>query len=170
MVKTSVIVIGSVVVLGVAGTLSAQNNGNPSILAAVQALQSTVNSLVTTISGINTTVNTIAASTGEGNVLFTPSVVAFPPDTLICNATNVSGATRNVTLQLLNGNGGAVLASASGDVASASTIRAEFVPGAAGVRAICKIAVNNGVKSDVRGAVATYAAANASDKGIVAAF
>jgi hypothetical protein len=169
--RKSAIALVTVAVLGAAATLSAQNNGNPSILAVVQALQSTVNSLVTTISGINTTVNTIAASTGEGSVLFTPSVFAVGPDTLICSVTNVSDSAKNVTIQLLNANGGAVLVPNTVTLGALSTSTVAVTAQASGLRGICKITVNNGgVKSDVRGALAMYATATSSDKDIVAAF
>ena len=174
--KLSASVLGVVVFASVA-TLSAQNSGNPSILAAVQAVQTSLNalatkvtSLVTTVNTINTNVTNIAASTGEANFLFTPTLVGFPPDTLICAATNVTSASRNVSVQLLNGNGGAVLASASGNLSPASTTNVTNVPGAAGIRAFCKITVNDGVKSDVRGVLSLYSAATASDKDPLPAF
>ena len=176
-VKTSALVLGTIALVGVA--LSAQDNsGNPSILAVVQSVQSTVtsivttlSSLVTTVNSINSTVNTINASTGEGNVLFTPSLVAFPPDTLICTVTNVSDASRNVSLQLQNGNTGAVISSATLSLNPGQTIGATGVPSAGGLRAFCRITVNNGgVKSQVRGVLALFSASNGSDKDPVAAF
>ena len=174
--KLSAAVFGVVAFLSVA-TLSAQNNGNPSILAAVQAMQASLNSLatkitslVTTVNTINTNVTTISASTGEGNVLFTPTLVGFQPDSLVCSVTNVSNATRSVTLQLLNGNGGAVLSALSGNLGPGTTRFATALTDASGLRAFCKITVNDGVKSDVRGVLALYAAATASDKDPVAAF
>lgn len=176
-VKVSALALGTLVFVGLAGTLSAQNNGNPSILAAVQAVGATVNSIVTSLASLttsintlNTTVNTINASTGVGNTLFTPSLVGFAPDTLICSVTNVSSAPRSVTLQLLNANGGAVLASSSGSLDPGTTTNASILTGVAGTRGICRILVSNGVKSDVRGVLALYAAANASDKDPVAAY
>ncbi len=169
------------VVVGVAlvgaVSLSAQNNGNPSILAAVQAvgsslssLTTTITSLVSTVNSINTTVNAINTTTAEGNVLFTPSLVAFAPDTVICTVTNVSSASHNLTVQLLNGNTAAVLQTQTTPLAAGTSTSVTSPAGAGGLRAFCKITVNDGGKSAVRGVMALFAGATASDREPVAAY
>ena len=170
----------ALVVVGLVTTLSAQgsndNNGNPVILQAVQAVQSTVDSLATTVgslvtavSSLTTTVNNINTATSPGNTLFTPALVGFPPDTLICTVTNVSSAPRNVTTQLINGNTTALVSQTTTTLNPGFSTSALGTPPSAGLRAFCKVTVNNGVKTDVRGVLAMFGAATASDKDPIAA-
>ncbi len=173
--KVCGVVVGVVLVGAV--SLSAQNNGNHSILAAVQAVSSslislatTVTSLVSTVNSINTTVTAINTSTAEGDVLFTPTLVAFQPDTLICSVSNVSSASRNVSVQLVNGNTGVTIGTTAVNISPNTSTSAAASAPAGGLRAFCKITVNNGVKSDVRGVLAMFGAATASDRDPVPAF
>lgn len=115
-------------------------------------------------------VASLANATAETNHLFTPTLVGFAPDSLICSAVNVSSESRQVTVQLVNGNGGALLNSVSGTINGGSTLSSTVLAGTGGIRAFCEITVANGVKSDVRGALALYSAANASDKDPIPAF
>ena len=94
-------------------------------------------------------------------------MLVFGPDNFTCNATNVSSAQRNVTVELINGQTAAV----------AAQIIANLEPGhstslgvTSGYIRFCKIAVNNGVKTDVRGAMAIYGGAGSqSDRNPIAA-
>ena len=88
-------VVLALVVVGFVATLSAQgNNGNPAILQAVQAVQSTLNSLV---------------AITQGKTLFTPPLYIQAPDSLLCSVANVSSTLRNVTTQLIDVSNGTVL-------------------------------------------------------------
>jgi hypothetical protein len=169
--RVGMIAIASLVAVGtLAGTLSAQgNNGNPSILQAVQAVQGTVNSLVTTLNSLVTTVNGINTATTPGNVLFTPAVIALPPDAFSCSAVNVSAVTHSVSVQLIDGNTGALLSSSTLPKPAGQTNGAFFTAGSGGTRAFCKITVNDGTKNDVRGSLALFGSATASDKDPIAA-
>jgi hypothetical protein len=147
-------VVLALVVVGLVATLSAagDNNGNPAILQAVQALQSTIDSLVTAVSSLTTTVDNINTATTPGNTLFTPPLLVFQPDAFTCNVTNVSSAQRNVTVQVINN---------SAVVARNITVILE--PGnstslgaSSNFLGFCKITVNNGVKTDVRGVLAMF--------------
>src|SRR5262245_25008288 len=108
-------------------TLSAQDNqgnANP-VLVAVRALQTTMNGLAITVgafatkddeintatAAINTATTAINTATTEGTFLATPSIAGASPEFFICSATNVSSEPRNVQVQLVNGNTGAVFAS-----------------------------------------------------------
>lgn len=61
--RSSAVAVVALVIVGLVATLSAQgskdNNGNPAILQAVQALQGTVNSLTTTVNSLATAVSSI---------------------------------------------------------------------------------------------------------------
>ena len=163
----ALLVVGLVATLSAAAGDDAGNNGNPTILQAVQALQSTVNSLVTAVSSLTTTVDNIDTATTPGNTLFTPSLFVVAPDNFSCNVTNVSSAQRNVTVQLINGNSAAV-------AAQITTILEPGRSSSLGVTSnflgFCKITVNNGVKTDVRGALAIFGGAGgSSDRNPIAA-
>lgn len=171
-------IIALFVVVGLAVGLSAQeNNGNPTILAAVRAIQDTldgtvptVGGLVTTVNGLVTTLNNFIASQAPLNTAFTPPVVAFAPDTLFCTATNVNAAARTIRVQLINGNTAAALAENSPtgtSVGPGLSTAASFA--ATSTRAFCKVTVSNGNKTDVRAVLALFAAGNASDKLVIAA-
>ena len=167
--RSSAVVLALVVVVGLVATLSAagDNNGNPAILQAVQAVQSTVNSLLTAVSSLTTTVNNINTATTPGNTLFTPPLTVVAPDNFACSATNVSSAQRNVTVQLINGNSAAVAAEFTGILEPG---RSSSLGVTSGFLGFCKITVNNGVKSDVRGVLAIFGGAGgSSDRNPVAA-
>lgn len=74
-------------IIGLGGTVSAQNSGNPEILHALQVVQTTLNSTVTTL-------NAIDSSMALGNTLFTPMVVQVSLEIVSCSAVNVSAADR----------------------------------------------------------------------------
>lgn len=177
--KTYAFVIALFIVAGLAVALSAQadNPGNPTILATVQAVQSslsgavtTLNGLVTTVNGLVTTLNTFIASQGPGNTAFTPAAVAFTPDTFICTATNVNAAPRTIRVQLINGNTGAVLVENSpAGISVNSSLSTAAAFAATSTRAFCKVTVSNGNKTDVRAVLALFAAGTASDKLVIAA-
>ena len=184
--RKSAVAVASVVLLVVlSSNLSAQNNGNPSILAAVQAVQATLNglvgsgsSLVTTVNGLvssvaslATTVASIKTDTTEGSSLATPSITFFQPDSVVCSVTNVNANNRSVELQLINANTAAVISSAtSPNLGTSRTSNLTSPAPANGIRVYCKITVQNGVKSDVRGAIALFTGASGSDKDGYAAF
>jgi hypothetical protein len=164
-------VVLALVVVGLVATLSAQgskdNDGNPAILLAVQALQSTVNSLVTAVSSLTTTVDNINTETTAGNTLFTPPLFVVAPDNFTCSVTNVSSEQRNVTVQLINGNSAAVAAEITTSLEPGHSSSLGVTSGFLG---FCKITVNNGVKTDVRGALAIFGGAGgSSDRNPVAA-
>jgi hypothetical protein len=153
------------VAAGLAARLSAQadNNGNPTILQAVRAVQSTLDGLVTTLNAFITT-------QAPGNVSFTPAVVAFAPDTIICTATNVTAAARTIRVQVINGNTAASLAENSPTgISTGSGLSTAAAITATSTRAFCKVTVVNGTKTDVRGVLALFAASTASDKLVIAA-
>ena len=173
-VKIGLIVLASFVGLAaLAVTSSAQgnNNGNPSILQAIQALQGTVNGLVTNVNSLTTTVNNIDESTTSGNVLFTPPIVAFVPDTLSCTVTNVTDVARAVTITLIDGNTAATLTTTSTTIGPGLSSAVFKLASAGGTRAFCRIEVTspNGSKHDVRGVLALFGASNASDRDPIAA-
>jgi hypothetical protein len=151
------------VVASLAVRLSAapdDNNGNPTILAAVLAVQSSLNGLVTTL-------NNFIAASAPGNTRITPPVVAFAPDTIFCTATNVSAASKNIRVQVINANTAATLfdtGAAGSPVSPNLSTAGSAAGGAAGTRAICKFTVVNGTKDDIRAVLALFAASNASDK------
>jgi hypothetical protein len=158
------------VMVVLATTLFGQdNNGNPSILQAVQAVHATLDGLVSTLASLVTTVNNINTATTEGNVLATPTVVVFPPEKLTCAVTNLNAAVRNATVQLMNGNTGSVLTQVTTNIPTNITLQISHTPPASGTRVFCKVTVNNGVKSDLRAGTALFAADNASDKDVVVA-
>ena len=162
--KMHALAIALCIVAALAVGLSAQgNNGNPTILAAVRAVQDTLDGLVTTL-------NSFVASQAPGNTAFTPAVVAFTPDTFICTATNVNAASRTIRVQLINGNTGAALVENSPNgIAVGSNLSTAAAFAATSTRAFCKVTVSNGNKTDVRAVLALFAAGTASDKLVIAA-
>jgi hypothetical protein len=175
--KTYAALAALVVVAGLAVRLSAapdDNNGNPTILEAVLAVQSTIDGavpaltgLVSTVNGLVTTLNNFIAASAPGNTRTTPPVVAFAPDTIFCTATNVSAASKNIRVQVINANTAATLfdtGAAGSPVSPNLSTAGSAAGGAAGTRAICKFTVVNGTKDDIRAVLALFAASNASDK------
>jgi len=158
------------VVASLAVRLSAapdDNNGNPTILAAVLAVQSSLSGAITTLNGLVTTLNNFIAASAPGNTRITPPVVAFAPDTIFCTATNVSAASKNIRVQVINANTAATLfdtGAAGSPVSPNLSTAGSAAGGAAGTRAICKFTVVNGTKDDIRAVLALFAASNASDK------
>jgi hypothetical protein len=158
-------VVALVVVTGFAVRLSAQtdNSGNPTILQAVHAVQSSLDGLVSTL-------NAFIAAQAPRNVSFTPPVVAFAPDTFICTATNVSAEARTIRVQVINGNTATTLVENSpAGISVGSGLSTAAAIAATSTRAFCKITVGNGDKTDVRGALALFASGSASDKLVIAA-
>jgi hypothetical protein len=161
--KTYVALAALVVVAGLAVRLSAapgDNNGNPTILEAVLAVQSTLNGLVGTV-------DSLVTATAPGNTRATPPVVAFTPDTIFCTATNISATSKNIRVQVINANLGTILSDtgAAGTPTSPNTSTAgSTAAGAGGTRAICKFTVVNGTKDDIRGVLALFSGATASDR------
>jgi hypothetical protein len=158
------------VVVACAATLSAQGT-NPNIFAAVQAVQTTLNSLVTTVNSLVTTVNRIDTAVTEGNVLFTPPGYTSSPNVLSCTATNVVAEQRSIKLQLFNpGTGELVVDGTLLPIAPGHSANVFAPAGPAGtVRAFCKITVVDGVKSDVRAVLSIFDMVNLGDKLLIAA-
>jgi hypothetical protein len=167
--KTTYAVLAAlVIVASLAMRLSAQdgNSGNPTVLGAVQAIQSTLNGLVGTVESLETTLNNHIAGDAPGNTRITPPVVGFPPDTIFCTATNVSATSKNLRVQVINANNGAMLfdTGATGFPTSPNGSTAgSAASGVGGTRAICKFTVVNGTKDDIRGALALFSSGTASD-------
>src|SRR5262245_15641868 len=173
--KTHAALAAAVVAAGLTTTLSAQgNNGNPTILEAVLEIQSAVgrlatglSSLQTTLDGLVSTVDAFIASSAPGKAAITPPVVAFAPDTIFCTATNVSAATKNIRVQVINANTAGILfdSGAAGTPVSPNlSVAGAAAGGASGTRAICKFTVVNGVKTDIRAVLALFASGATSDK------
>ena len=162
--KTYVAITIVLIVTGLAVRLSAQagdNNGNPTILQAVQRIGVALDNLQDTLNGF-------IASTAPGNTLTTPALVGFAPDAISCTATNVSDAQRTVRVQLINANTGAIVTGFADVVAPNHAIGTFLSATAGGIRAICKVTVIDGVKTDVRGVLAMFAG-NQSDRVVIAA-
>jgi ABC-type oligopeptide transport system substrate-binding subunit len=164
MMKTSVLVLGTVVLVGLGGAVSAQSKDDASLIAALRAVPSTIDSmeasigsLAATVNQITSTFNAVTAVSDDTNVLFTSTQVALRSDSLACTVTNVSNGWLNVTVQLLNAYGGAELAAFTADISSGWT-RAVFKPSSNTqiLEAFCKITVNNGTKNQVRGNLKRY--------------
>jgi hypothetical protein len=143
------------------------NAGNPTILGAVQGVQSTLNGLVGQVNSLVTALNNFIAASAPGNTRTTPPVVAFTPDTIFCTATNISATSKNIRVQVINANTAATLfdtGAAGSPVSPNLSTAGSAAGGAAGTRAICKFTAVNGTKDDIRGVLALFAASNASDK------
>jgi hypothetical protein len=150
--KIASVVVGLAMILGLTtAALSAQGGENP-IVAALNAVQSTLSELVTAVNNLDT---------AEGNVLFTPTLFVFetnPSEGLGCVATNVTDAVRSIQVQIIN-NSGTVLNQVGANVPPNGRISPliAFPPNGTGaLAAFCKITVVDGVKSDVRGSMATF--------------
>jgi hypothetical protein len=145
---------------------AAQEPQQFSLTFILRSIQDTLRNLVTSVNNLNTAV-------AEGNVAFTPTVLAFPPDKAVCSAVNVSAATHSVNLQAINGSTGAVLLQGTGTVDPGHTIVFSVLPlpptspPPLSQRVFCRIEVIDGVKSDVRGALAL--ASSGSDRDPIAA-
>jgi hypothetical protein len=173
--KTFAAVAALIIVAGLAVGLSAQadNNGNPTILQAVRDVQSSLDGaatsltgLVSTVDGLVTTLNAFIAASAPGNTRITPPVVAFPPDTIFCTVTNVSAISKNLRVQVINANSGAMLfdtGAAGFPTGPNGSTAGSAVSGVGGTRAICKFTVVNGTKDDIRGGLALFSSGTASD-------
>ncbi len=141
--RTCVATITLLAVVGFAGTAYAQgpndNNGNPTILQAVQNLQSTLNAL--------------SASTSLGNTRFTPSAFVLAPDMVSCEAVNVSAATQTVRVQLINGIG--TLIGDTGNSSTAAGVTFGLAQAGSGL-VYCKITVVGGSRTDIRGSLGFF--------------
>jgi hypothetical protein len=118
------------------------------------------------VNGLVTTLDNFIAADAPGNTRITPSVVAFSPDTIFCTATNISATSKNLRVQVINANLGTILSDtgAAGIPTSPNTSTAgSTASGAGGTRAICKFTVVNGTKDDIRGVLALFSGATASD-------
>ena len=157
--RAGLIALASLAAVGaLAGTLSAQGSGNPTILQAVQALQGTVNSLSATIDALVTTVNGINTSITPGNVRFTPATQVAAPDSVACVVTNVSAVTHTVNLELLSGGGGFPLYNVPQTVFPGGSLGISFAPVATSLLS-CKFTVTDGTKNDILGSLIVYAGA-----------
>jgi hypothetical protein len=166
------ILIALVIVVGLAGGLSAQADspGNPTILQAIQAVKNTLDGAVTTLNGVVTTLNGLVAAQTPGSTLFTPAVVAFAPDTFICTATNVAATNRTIRVQLINGNTAATLVeNSTTGISVGPGLSTAAAIAAASTRAFCKVTVGNGNKTEVRGVLALFESGTSSDKLTIAA-
>jgi hypothetical protein len=139
--------------VGFARTASAQdgNNGTPTILQAVQNLQTTVDSLTERLITLQNSVNVLSAAS-QGQVRFTPPAFVFAPDDAGCEAVNVTNATRTVRLQLIDGLAGALLVD-SGNVSIAPGVAydvAKFLSPGQFFQAYCKFTVVDGSRTDIR--------------------
>lgn len=152
--------------LGASGNAAAQNAGNPTILAAVESVQSSLKSLKLSIAQIDSSVQGISAiqialatlqksidaisQESQVNTRLTPPVDVAPPDLASCIATNVSAQPKNVQVQIVNLSG----------------VVAENIPvgvlqpgtgGGGGNRTAdffyCKFTVVDGTRADIRGAM-----------------
>ena len=175
--KRAVGAVALVVVVAGTAIVSAQAPTNPNILAAVQALQATMNGLVTTVGSLATTigslvttVNRIDASVAEGNVLFTPTAFVSLGDQADCSAVNVNSQARSVQVQLFTAATGAQLTQSTLQLDPGKAVNLFWPAPASGVQLFCKVTVSNGVKSDVRAGMAVFTTgASASDKYVVPA-
>jgi hypothetical protein len=83
-----------------AGKASAQgsNNGNPTILQAVQNLQGSVNALQSTVNNIQTDVAALTASE-QSNVRVTPGLFLEPNQSLLFSVTNVGSVPHKIKVE-----------------------------------------------------------------------
>ena len=106
------VLIGLLAITPVTAQTSTPNPGNPSVLDAVHALQTQINSLMTAITTLQTQITNLQTVTtdiqtsvqtitpAESNVRVTPAV--FVPDNggVLCSVTNVSNANIRVKMEL----------------------------------------------------------------------
>ena len=148
--------------IGFARTVYAQdNNGNPTILQAVQAIQNTLASLGTTLPSIGTTLvafqNAVSPPSQE-NVRFTPPVFPSVSDFVTCEVVNVNRETRTVRLQLIDALGTVrqdsdnipVGAGNARELRGLSPVPTVVMP------VYCKFTVVDGSRTDIRGAVEIF--------------
>ncbi len=140
---------------------SEENNGNPSIVEAVQTLQTAINTL-------QTSVNALIASTSQGNTRITPAAVAISPDTGICTATNVTDVPQTIHVQMIDGNTGVLLSENGANGQLIQPSRSAVAPNATNHRLFCVFTVVDGSRNAIRGDLAIYTGTG-SDKLALAA-
>lgn len=163
---------------------AADQPSNPNILAAVQQVQATLDSLIsglgsfassvqTALTNIQTTLNSVqtnvsslsgAAST---NILVTPPAILDNASGVACQAVNVSSTAKHVQAELVRGKFPLhTLINQSLDPGE-STAGSVF-PGTASVF-YCRFTVSDGTKNDIRAALQVFPSSGAVDGPIVAA-
>jgi hypothetical protein len=123
------------------------NNGNPTILQALQDLQNSVNAL---------------SAPQQANVRFTPPVFILAPDLGVCKVVNVSAVTQTVQIQARDAVGQVLFDSGNISLPSGQVV-GPVVSGAGG-NVSCKFTVVGGSRTDIRGALAVFLQASATDK------
>jgi hypothetical protein len=136
---------------------SDNNNGNPSIVEVVQALQAE-------ISALQTSVNALIASTSQGSTRITPAAVPISPDVGICTATNVTGVPRTIHVQMIDGNTGVLVSENGANGQIVQPGRSAVAPNRTNRRLFCQFTVVDGSRTDIRGDFAIYTAPSGSDK------
>jgi len=161
------VLVVSLLLAGARSVSAQDNNGNPSILKAVQDVQRRVDALLSSVDSVETKVEGISAigaaltalqsalTTLQGsvdglshsNVRVTPPVDVAPPDLASCGLVNVSTQSRTVKTEIIDLNG----------VVNEGPITLTYLPGtgnAFGNRTAnffyCRFTVLDGVKADIR--------------------
>jgi hypothetical protein len=140
---------------------SEDNNGNPSIVRAVQDLQGAMSTLQASVATLQTSLNTLIASTTEGNARITPAAVPTSPDTGICTATNVTDAPRTIHVQMIDGNSGSLVSENGANGQLVQPGKSAVAPGATNKRLFTVV---DGSRTDIRAGLAIYTPPSGSDK------
>jgi len=83
------------------GHAAAQNEGNPTILAAVKDVQSSIKELQSALGAIQASIDAIAQGASV-NTRFTPPVDIASPDLASCVGINVSSQPKTIQVQIIN--------------------------------------------------------------------
>jgi len=164
------VLVVSLLLAGARSASAEDNNGNPSILKAVQEVQLRIDALLSSVDNVETKVEGISAigaaltalqsalttlqtsvdgltSESHSNVRVTPPVDVAPPDLASCGLVNVSTQSRTVKTEIIDLNG----------VVNEGPFTLTYLPGtgnAFGNRTAnffyCRFTVLDGVKADIR--------------------
>ena len=149
-------VVGTSLIVSLSSSAVAQNPnpGNPSVLAAVQSLQSSVAAgfaaLQTAIASLQTAVQALTPPAAS-NLRFTPPIFLSDNQGILCAVTNVATASRTIKVELIRQSGAVQSTFLSGNfpLDPGETSAGSIAPPAGPY--YCRYTVLNGTRADIRG-------------------
>ena len=143
------VVLVPLVLLAGSGRAVAQNEGNPTILAAVKDVQSSIKDLKSALDAIQASIDDISQGASV-NTRFTPPVDIASPDLASCVGVNVSSEPKTVQVQIINLSG---VVAENFPAVVVQPGRGTGGGNRSGDFYYCKFTVVDGTKTDIRGAM-----------------
>jgi hypothetical protein len=157
LIRTSVVTVFLLATAGLVWTVHAQSDGNPVILQAVQALQSSVDAIASQLTALQTSVNALSAP-NQTNIRFTPPLIVSSSNVAACFSVNITDVTRTVQIQVLSDSGTVIDDSGNVTLAAGHTWIISVFGSSLGETVYCKFTVVDGSRADIRAALGIFSA------------